>query len=228
LISIKDLRKAFGGRDVLRDLCLDVERGEVLGLVGPSGVGKSTTLNIVAGLLEPDSGEISIDGVVVTRRGDDVKGVTVPPAMRGLGYVMQDAALFPNMNVHDNVAFGPQSQELPEEEVEERVDELLRMVHVEEDADSYPDQLSGGQQKRVALARTLAVGPKILLMDEPLTSLNPELKKQLMSDLNVIFEKLDATVIYVTHDPEEAEVMVDRVVRLEGGRALGVGDRGPA
>jgi ABC-type sulfate/molybdate transport systems ATPase subunit len=195
-----------------------VKAGEVLGLVGPSGAGKSTTLNIVAGLLEPDAGEIVVDGVTLTKRNGD--RVSVPPAMRGLGYVMQDPALFPNMTVRGNIAFGPESQGYPEAETQKRVGELLKMVRIEEVADSYPNQLSGGQQKRVALARTLAVKPKILLMDEPLTSLNPELKKQLMTDLKTIFDVLDSTVIYVTHDPEEAEVMVDRVVRLEEGRLL--------
>jgi ABC-type Fe3+/spermidine/putrescine transport system ATPase subunit len=218
MITVKGLRKAFNGRQILRDISLEVKAGEVLGLVGPSGAGKSTTLNIVAGLLEPDAGEIVVDGVTLTKRNGD--RVSVPPAMRGLGYVMQDPALFPNMTVRGNIAFGPESQGYPEAETQKRVGELLKMVRIEEVADSYPNQLSGGQQKRVALARTLAVKPKILLMDEPLTSLNPELKKQLMTDLKTIFDVLDSTVIYVTHDPEEAEVMVDRVVRLEEGRLL--------
>jgi len=217
MISVKGLRKSFGSRQILRDVSLEVAEGEVVGLVGPSGAGKSTTLNIIMGLFQPDSGEISVNGVVVTRMGVGVNRVTVPPAMRGLGYVMQDTALFPNMTVHENVGFGPGSQGFTEGEIVERVDELLSMVHVEEVRNFYPDQLSGGQQKRVALARTLAVRPKILLLDEPLTSLDPELKKQLMGDLMDIFNKLDTTVIYVTHDPEEAESMVDRIVRIEEG-----------
>jgi ABC-type sulfate/molybdate transport systems ATPase subunit len=217
MITVKGIVKTFNGRKILDDVSFEVEAGEVLGLVGASGVGKSTTLNIVAGLLEPDAGEVIVDGAVMTKKNGG-NSVSVQPARRGLGYVMQDAALFSNMTVRENISFGPESQGMPPEETEKRANELLRMVGVEEVADSYPRQLSGGQQKRVALARTLAVKPKILLMDEPLTSLNPELKKQLMVDLKTIFDVLDATVIYVTHDPDEAGVMVDRVVRLEEGR----------
>ena len=218
MISVKGIRKTFGSKQILRDVGFEVDDGEVVGLVGPSGAGKSTTLNIIAGLLEPDSGEIIIDGVVVTRSDFGVNHVSIPPALRGLGYVMQESALFPNMTVQENVGFGPDSQDLPQSVKEARVNELLSMVHVKEVSDSYPDQLSGGQQKRVALARTLAVSPKLLLMDEPLTSLDPELKTQLISDLRDIFDKLHSTVIYVTHDPEEAEVMVDRIIRLEEGQ----------
>ena len=217
MINIKEIRKACGLRHILRDVSLEVENGEVVGLVGPSGAGKSTILNIISGLLEPDSGEVSIDGVVVTRRGAGMRSITVPPARRGLGYVMQDNTLFPNMTVRENIGFGPASQGLSTEEVEARVDELLLMIHVEEAKSLYPYQLSGGQQKRIALARTLAVRPKILLMDEPLTSLDAELKKQLMVDLRNIFDKLDATVIYVTHDHEEAELMTRRIERLQDG-----------
>ncbi len=147
-----------------------------------------------------------------------MRRVAVPPAMRGLGYVMQEAALFPNMTVKENIGFGPDSQQLPRDKIEARVNEFVSLTHIENVRDFYPDQLSGGQQKRVALARTLAVRPKMLLMDEPLTSLDPELKKQLMGDLKDIFDKLGATVIYVTHDRDEAESLVDRIVRLEDGR----------
>ena len=221
MITVKGIRKVFGAKQILRDVSFEVNDGEVVGLVGPSGAGKSTTLNIIAGLLEPDSGEINVDGIVVTRRGVGVNPVSLTPAMRGLGYVMQESALFPNMTVKENVGFGLDSQGLPQDEKEAVVDKLLSMVHVEECKHLYPDQLSGGQQKRVALARTLAVKPKIVLMDEPLTSLDPELKTQLTTDIKDIFNGLSATVIYVTHDPEEADQMVDRVVRLEEGRIHG-------
>jgi ABC-type sugar transport system ATPase subunit len=217
LISVKGIRKAFGSRQILREVSFDVSDGEVLGLVGPSGVGKSTTLNIIAGLLEPDSGEISVDGVIVTRSGVDMNHISFPPALRGLGYVMQEAALFPNMTVQENIRFGPESQGLSKGEITARINKLLLMVHIEDVRDFYPDQLSGGQQKRVALARTLAVSPKILLMDEPLTSLDPELKTQLMNDIRNIFDGLKATVIYVTHDSKEADFMADRIVKLEEG-----------
>jgi iron(III) transport system ATP-binding protein len=218
LISVKHLSKSFGSKQVLHDINFKVSKGEAVGLVGPSGAGKSTTLNIIAGLLEPDSGEISVGDLVITRRGAGLERIAVPPAERGLGYVMQDTALFPNMTVYDNIGFGPDSQRLPRDEVEARVNELMSMVHVDEVKGSYPNQLSGGQQKRVALARTLAVKPNVLLMDEPLTSLHLDLKKQLMDDLRDIFDKLGSTVIYVTHDPGEAESMVDKIVRLDEGK----------
>ncbi len=221
MISVKWIRKTFGSKQILQNVSFEVNNGEVVGLVGPSGAGKSTMLNIIAGLLEPDSGEIIIDGIMVTRSGVGANRVSFPPALRGLGYVMQESALFPNMTVQENVGFGPDLQGLPRDEKKAVVDKLLSMVHVEEFKNLYPDQLSGGQQKRVALARTLAVRPKIVLMDEPLTSLDPELKTQLTSDIRDIFNGLGATVIYVTHDPEEADQMVDRVVKLEEGRIHG-------
>jgi ABC-type Fe3+/spermidine/putrescine transport system ATPase subunit len=217
LINIRGIRKAFGPRNVLRDISFKVGDDEVVGLVGPSGVGKSTTLNIIAGLLEPDSGEVTVNGIVVTRKGDGVRHVSVPPALRGLGYVMQDNTLFPNMTVSENIRFGPSSRNMPRGEVEKILAELSSLIHVDDLKDLYPHQLSGGQQKRVALARTLAVKPKILLMDEPLTSLDSELKKQLMDDLKALLDRLDATIIYVTHDQEEAESMADRIERLQDG-----------
>ncbi len=221
MISVKGIWKVFGVKQILRDVSFEVKDGEVVGLVGPSGSGKSTTLNILAGLLEPDSGEVVIDDVVVTRNYAGVNRVSIPPALRGLGYVMQDSALFPNLTVKENVGFGPDSQGFSQQVIEAKVNELLSMVHVKEVSGSYPNQLSGGQQKRVALARTLAVNPKLLLMDEPLTSLDPDLKEQLMSDLIKIFDELCTTVIYVTHDLDEAGLMVDRIIRLEESRIIG-------
>ncbi len=218
MIKISGLAKAFGDRRVLSGLDLTVESGEVVGIVGPSGVGKSTTLNIIAGLLEPDSGKIAIDNEVVTDRGLGRKGILVPPAQRRIGYVMQDMCLFPNMTVYENVAFGPESQDLSQGEVSERVVEMLSLTRIEGVSKLYPSQLSGGQQKRVALARTLATRPNVILLDEPLTSLDPELKDGLMTDLKSIFRSLNATVVYVTHDPEEARLMVNRITRLEEGR----------
>jgi ABC-type Fe3+/spermidine/putrescine transport system ATPase subunit len=215
MITVKGLKKTFDGKHVLRNVSFKVDAGEVLGLVGPSGVGKSTTLNIIAGLLEPDGGEVEVDGAIITRRNGTL--IDVPPANRSLGYVMQDNALFPNMNVRENIAFGPESQGLPKAETISRVNELLSMVGIREFENSYPNQLSGGQQKRVALARTLAVKPKIILLDEPFTSLDPELKKQLMTDVKAIFDVFDTSAIYVTHDPSEASEMVDRFVKLEDG-----------
>ena len=219
MISISGLTKAFGERQVIKDLNLDVESGEIVGLVGPSGIGKSTLLNIIAGLLMPDSGVVSIDGRVVTRVGRD--GVMVHPAERGLGYVMQDNALFPHMDVLGNIEFGLRSTKLTPDAVRKRVSEVMEVLRIEDLAHLHPGQLSGGQQKRVALARSLAPQPKILLMDEPLSSLDQELREHLRAELKGIFDRLSLTVIYVTHDNFEARYLVDRIAVFGSGRISG-------
>jgi ABC-type sugar transport system ATPase subunit len=219
MISISGLAKAFGERQVIKDLNLDVESGEIVGLVGPSGIGKSTLLNIVAGLLMPDSGEVSIDGKVVTRAGKDQ--VMVHPAERGLGYVMQDNALFPHMDVLGNIEFGLRSTKLTPEAARKRVSEVMGLLRIEDLAHLHPGQLSGGQQKRVALARSLAPQPKILLMDEPLSSLDQELREHLKAELKDLFDRMDLTVIYVTHDNFEARYLVDRIAVFGSGRISG-------
>jgi ABC-type Fe3+/spermidine/putrescine transport system ATPase subunit len=220
LISISGLTKAFGERQVIKDLNLDVESGEVVGLVGPSGIGKSTTLNIVAGLMKPDSGEVKIDGRVVTRSGGSSE-VMVHPAERGLGYVMQDNALFPHMTVVDNIAFGLRGAKLAPERALSRAQEMMELLRIDDLAELRPGQLSGGQQKRVALARSLAPQPNILLMDEPLSSMDQELREHLKAELKGIFDRLDLTVMYVTHDNLEARQLVDRIAVFGSGRISG-------
>jgi ABC-type sugar transport system ATPase subunit len=219
LISISGLSKAFGNRQIIKDLNLNVDGGEVVGLVGPSGIGKSTLLNIVAGLLRPDSGEVKIDGRVVTRSGSDE--VMIHPAERGLGYVMQDNALFPHMDVVDNIRFGLKSTKMAPEATRKRVSEVMELLRIEDLGDLLPGQLSGGQQKRVALARSLAPQPKTLLMDEPLSSLDQELREHLRVELKGIFDRLDLTVMYVTHDNFEARYLVDRIAVFGSGRISG-------
>jgi ABC-type sugar transport system ATPase subunit len=219
MISISGLTKAFGDRQVIKDLNLDVESGEVVGLVGPSGIGKSTLLNIVAGLLRPDSGEVRIDERVVTRAGTDE--VMVHPAERGLGYVMQDNALFPHMDVLGNIEFGLGSTKMAPDAAHKRATEMMELLRIEDLADLHPGQLSGGQQKRVALARSLAPQPKILLMDEPLSSLDQELRDHLRAELKELFDRLDLTVMYVTHDNLEARYLVDRIAVFGSGRISG-------
>jgi ABC-type sugar transport system ATPase subunit len=219
VISIKGLSKAFGDRQVIKDLNLDVESGEVVGLVGPSGIGKSTLLNIVAGLLSPDSGEVRIDGSVVTRAGRDE--IMVHPAERGLGYVMQDNALFPHMDVLGNIEFGLRSAQMAPDTARERASEMMELLRIGDLAHLLPGQLSGGQQKRVALARSLAPQPKILLMDEPLSSLDQELREHLRAELKGIFDRLNLTVMYVTHDNFEARYLVDRIAVFGSGRISG-------
>ena len=220
MISINGLSKTFGDRQVIKDLDLDVMSGEVVGLVGPSGIGKSTTLNIVAGLMKPDSGEIKIDGRVVTRSGSEVE-VMVHPAERGLGYVMQDNALFPHLKVVDNITFGLEGSRMTQEAKRDRAFEMMDLLLIRDLASLYPNQLSGGQQKRVALARSLAPQPKTLLMDEPLSSMDQQLREHLKGELKGIFDRLDLTVIYVTHDNSEARYMVDRIAVFGSGGISG-------
>ncbi|HVP23043.1 MAG TPA: ABC transporter ATP-binding protein [Conexivisphaerales archaeon] len=219
MISIGGLCKAFGERQVIKDLNLEVDAGEVVGLVGPSGIGKSTTLNIVAGLMEPDSGEVKIGGKTVTRFAGPGPNVMVHPADRGLGYVMQDNALFPHLSVMANVTFGLRG--LDASAVRKRAMDVMEMLRIADLKGLLPGQLSGGQQKRVALARSLAPEPRILLMDEPLTSLDQELRQHLMGELRAIFDRLDLTVIYVTHDNFEARSLADRIAVFGSGRISG-------
>jgi ABC-type sulfate/molybdate transport systems ATPase subunit len=217
MISMRHLSKSFGGKQVLCDLSLDVKTSEILCLVGPSGVGKSTTLNIVAGLLEPEKGEIEINRQIVDRRNLPGKRIHTHPAERSLGYVMQDNGLFHHMTVRQNIAFGLESKHVNPEAVDKRIDELLFLLRIGEVADHYPCQLSGGQKKRVSLARSLAPEPKILLLDEPLSSLDEELKEHLKFELKDLIRRLGLTVIYVTHDSNEARFLADRIAIVEGG-----------
>jgi len=217
LIFIRQLSKAFGDRPVLNELGLQVQKHEILCLLGRSGVGKSTTLNIVAGLMEPDRGEIEIDGQLVERNGLQGKRIHIHPAERSLGYVMQDNGLFHHMTVRENIAFGLEAKRLHPNAVRNRVDELLLLLHIEDASGLYPHQLSGGQKKRVSLARSLAPEPKILLLDEPLSSLDEELKEHLKFELKDLIRRLGLTVIYVTHDCNEAQFMADRIATVERG-----------
>lgn len=222
MIFIKQLSKTFGARQVLHELSLQVEKHEIVCLLGRSGVGKSTTLNIVAGLIEPDRGEIEIDGQVVERSGLQGRRIHVHPAERSLGYVMQDNGLFHHMTTRQNIAFGLEAKRLHPSTVRNKVDELLLLLHIEEASGLYPHQLSGGQKKRVSLARSLAPEPKILLLDEPLSSLDEELKEHLKFELKDLIRRLGLTVIYVTHDYNEAHFMADRIATVQRGTVSSV------
>jgi putative spermidine/putrescine transport system ATP-binding protein len=213
-IGVKNLGKRFGDLVALKDFELEVEGGEFIGLLGPSGCGKTTALNCFAGLLEPDAGDIELDGESI---------LSVPPERRRFGMVFQNYALFPHLSIARNVSFGLEMEGMGKTEVRERVEEVLSLVHLEEHRDKYPAQLSGGQQQRVALARAVVTRPRIILMDEPLSNLDAKLRLEMRTEIRRLHQTLGLTTIYVTHDQEEALSLSDRVVLMRGGTIQQVG-----
>jgi len=208
-ISIQDVHKKYpDGTVALNPISLDVQHGEVLVLLGPSGCGKSTLLRIIAGLEKSNGGSIIVDGQEINQ---------LPPERRGIGFVFQQYALFPTMTVAQNIAFGMKLQKKSKTEIEIKVNDLLEMMNLKELKDRRPTQLSGGQQQRVAVARALAIEPKILLMDEPLTALDAKLKEHLRIELAQLFRRLNITTIYVTHDQVEAMAIADRIAVMDKG-----------
>jgi putative spermidine/putrescine transport system ATP-binding protein len=217
-LQIKQLSKSYGSRRVVSNVDLSMEEGEVLSLLGPSGCGKTTILRMIAGLIRPESGQIQIgERVVYDGRKD------VPVEERGLGMVFQDYALWPHMTVARNIAFGLRLRRAPARAIEKRVQELLELVNLPGMGDRYPYQLSGGQQQRVAVARALATEPRMLLMDEPLSSLDTGLRAAMRTDLVRLFKHLKITTINVTHDQDEAMDMSDRIMVLRDGKVQQVG-----
>lgn len=215
-LKLTGVSRRFGGRAAVSDLTLKIASGEVLCLLGASGCGKTTTLRLVAGLERVDAGEVSIAGEVVAAPGRHV-----PPDKRGVGLMFQDFALFPHLRVIDNVAFGLRGMTGTEREA--RASDLLERVGMTRYRLSYPHELSGGEQQRVALARALAPNPKILLMDEPFSSLDPLLRGQVRRDTFALLRGLGTTVLLVTHDPDEAMEVGDRIALMRGGRLAQVG-----
>jgi putative spermidine/putrescine transport system ATP-binding protein len=213
-LEITHLEKSFGANRVVKDFTLPVEKGEFVSLLGPSGCGKTTVLRMVAGFESPSSGSIRIDGQDVT---------ALKPNQRNIGMVFQSYALFPNLTVAQNVAFGLKVKGLGRDETDARVAEMLRLIGLPDLGGRYPYQLSGGQQQRVALARALAVRPRVLLLDEPLSALDAKIRVSLRSEIREIQRELGITTIFVTHDQEEALSMSDRVVVMNGGIAEQVG-----
>jgi 2-aminoethylphosphonate transport system ATP-binding protein len=200
---------AYRGVVVLKPLTLDVPAGEILCLIGPSGCGKTTALRAVAGFVRPASGRIRIGGTDVT---------DLPPYQRGLGMVVQNYALFPHMKVENNVAFGLEAQGAQKALIAERVADALRIVGMSKYATRYPRELSGGQQQRVAIARALAVRPRVLLLDEPLSALDAQIRRSMVEELARLHRDLpDLTVLYVTHDQSEALTLADKIAILRDG-----------
>ena len=213
-LTLTDVQKRFGEFSAVQDFTLSAEKGEFVSFLGPSGCGKTTTLRMIAGFEQPTSGTITIDGRDITR---------VPPNRRNVGMVFQSYALFPNMNVADNIGFGLKVRKRPADQIRKRVEELLEIVNLSDKGNRFPYQLSGGQQQRVALARALAFEPQVLLLDEPLSALDAKIRVALRGQIRDIQRQLGITTVYVTHDQEEALSMSDRVVVMSEGRMEQVG-----
>jgi putative spermidine/putrescine transport system ATP-binding protein len=216
-LSLEGVTKMYADVIAVDDVSLQVRPGEFVTLLGPSGSGKTTTLRMIAGFIRPDFGRVVLDGRDLTR---------VPPYKRDVGMVFQNYALFPHMTAADNVAFPLQMRRMPKSEITRMVDEALRLVRLEGMRARYPRQLSGGQQQRVALARALVFNPSLLLMDEPLGALDRKLREALQLEVMQVSQRLGVTVMYVTHDQEEALVMSDRIAIYSHGRIeqLGTGE----
>ena len=214
IIEIKGLSKSFGDKKVLEDINLYIRRGEFLTLLGPSGCGKTTLLRMIAGFLQPDEGSILMDG-------KELAGV--PPHERPLNTVFQRYALFPHLDVYDNIAFGLKLKKVPEEEIEKRVRRVLKLVAMSDYEDRDVETLSGGQQQRIAIARAIVNQPKVLLLDEPLAALDLKMRKDMQIELKEMHKKLGITFIYVTHDQEEALTLSDTIVVLNEGRIQQIG-----
>ena len=213
-ITVTDINKRFGDFVALEDIDLEIPGGSLTALLGPSGSGKSTLLRVIAGLETPDSGRVEISGEDAT---------DVPAQRRGVGFVFQHYAAFKHMTVRDNVAFGLTIRRRPKGEIRDRVDELLALVQLEGFAHRYPSQLSGGQRQRIAIARALAVEPKVLLLDEPFGALDARVRKELRSWLRRLHEEVHRTTVLVTHDQEEAMEVADTIAVMDQGRIQQVG-----
>ena len=215
LLELKSIKKSFTpGEDVLDDICLTVARGEFVTLLGSSGCGKTTTLRIIAGLEQTDSGSVWINGQDVTK---------LPPDKRDVNTVFQNYALFPHMNVAENIGYGLKLRKVPRGEIKKKVAQMLELVQLEGYEKRKPSELSGGQKQRVAIARALVNNPKVLLLDEPLGALDLQLRRAMQIELKHLQKKLGITFIYITHDQEEAINMSDRIAVMKDGRIEQIG-----
>lgn len=213
-IFIENVSKRFGSFQAVENVNLEIKKGSLVVLLGPSGSGKSTLLRLIAGLEIPDSGRIAIAGRDVTYQSVQ---------KRGIGFVFQHYALFKHMTIYDNIAFGLDLRKVNKAKIKERVGELLELVQLEGLGNRYPSQLSGGQRQRVALARTLAIDPQVLLLDEPFGALDAKVRKELRNWLRHLHEQVDITTVFVTHDQEEAMEVADQIVVFNKGRVEQVG-----
>ena len=213
-VELRNINKSFGSFKASDNVSFGIEKGRLIGLLGPSGSGKTTILRMIAGLENPDSGEIVIDGKVVNN---------IPASERGIGFVFQNYALFRYMTVYDNIAFGLKVKKWDKEKIRERVFELMKLIGLEGLEKRYPSQLSGGQRQRVAFARALAPNPQLLLLDEPFAAIDAKVRQELRSWLKKMIEKLGVTSIFVTHDQDEAIEVADEIIITNKGRVEQIG-----
>ena len=214
LLEIQDLHKSFGAQEVLKGISLSIAHGEFVTLLGPSGCGKTTTLRIIAGLEQPDSGRVLLSGQDVT---------ALPPDKRNVNTVFQNYALFPHMNVEKNISYGLRVRGAKKADWQKCVEEMLRLVQLEGYEKRMPCQLSGGQRQRVAIARAVVLNPDALLLDEPLGALDLQLRRQMQSELKTIQKRVGIAFVYITHDQEEAMNMSDRIAIMRAGQFEQVG-----
>ena len=211
ILKVKNLSKNFGKVKAVQEVSFEATEGRVLSLLGPSGCGKTTMLRCIAGFENPDRGEIYLDNRKIT---------TIPPEKRGIGMVFQNYALWPHMTVYGNLAFGLQIRKVPKDEITKKIKKVLDMVQLEGYENRYPRQMSGGQQQRIAMARALVFEPEIMLLDEPLSNLDAQLREEMRFEFTELQRKLGITAIYVTHDQAEALVISDKIVILDQGKIV--------
>ncbi len=207
MLKLQNIKKSFDGKEVLKDISIEVGYGEIVSILGPSGCGKTTLLNIILGLTNPDSGEINFNGDDITK---------VPMEKRGFNIVFQDYALFPNLNAYQNITYGLKNK--PGISTQEEIDDFINLLGLKEHLNKKIEQLSGGQKQRVALARTLVMKPRILLLDEPLSALDGVIKESIKERIKTIAKEFNLTIIIVTHDPEEALTLSDKVLIINQGK----------
>jgi iron(III) transport system ATP-binding protein len=212
-LSIQGLTKAYGRNRVVDSIDLTLEEGEFVSLLGPSGCGKTTTLRMIAGFVDPNEGSISLDGEVISAPGS-----VLPPERRKMSMIFQSYAVWPNMTMEENIAFGLKLRNLPAQEIRRRVAEILEVVQMGHLAARYPAELSGGQQQRVALARAIVVKPSVLLLDEPLSNLDANLREEMRFEIRRLHDEFRITTVYVTHDQAEAMATSDRIAVMNAGR----------
>lgn len=215
MLELKNIVKLFDGAAILNDISLDIKKGEIVSILGPSGSGKTTLLNLILGITDVNSGQILYDGEDITH---------VPMEKRGFNIVFQDYALFPNLNAYENIVYGLRNK--PDISTQEEINEFIRLLGLKEHVNKKIDQLSGGQKQRVALARTMVMKPKILLLDEPLSALDGVIKESIKAKIKEIATEFDLTTIIVTHDPEEALTLSDRVLIINDGKISQYGKPG--
>src|ERR1700681_4423180 len=208
-VRLEKLRKSFGPVVAVRDISIEFQDGRMTSVLGPSGCGKTTTLNLIAGFIEPDGGTVHFGERPIV---DSRRGIVVPPNKRNLGMVFQSYALWPHLSVADNVAYGLKMHKVPRAQREDAVRRSLQRVRLEQLIDRFPHELSGGQQQRVAVARAIAYAPQILLFDEPLSNLDAQLREEMRLELKDIHRAIGITAIYITHDQAEAMSLSDRIV----------------